>query len=204
MQDPETKSLWSQITGECISGPQEGIVLAQFPSQHTTYAEFKKSFPDGFLLAKTEKGEAGSHYQSYFDDPDRLGIFGRANTFQKLAAKDLVYGLRDGQKQIAIAESYLQRHGWVLTKKMSTPVLIAYDSASHTVAAFAWPKSVEVNSDSVVIKDGTLSVIGLVATWEAYTGRVIAGTEQDLRSIPLVTAFWFAWISFFPDTELIK
>ncbi len=204
MQDPETKSLWSQITGECISGPQEGTALAQFPSLHTTYAEFKKSFPDGVLLTKTEKGEAGSHYKSYFDDPDRLGIFGRANTFQKLAAKDLVYGLRDGQKQVAIAESYLQRNGWALTKEMSTPVLITYDSASHTIAAFAWPKSAGMNSDSAVIKDGILSVIGLEATWEAYTGRVISGAEQNLRPVPLVTAFWFAWISFFPDTELIK
>ncbi len=92
MQDLETGSLWSQINGECISGELEGKKLSPLPALHTTYSEFKELYPEGLLLKKPEKGESGSSYDSYFADPDKLGIFGRADNFQKLDGKDKVFG----------------------------------------------------------------------------------------------------------------
>ena len=52
MQDLETKSLWSQISGICIQGKMEGTQLKTVPFSHTTFAAFKKKYPDGKLLKK--------------------------------------------------------------------------------------------------------------------------------------------------------
>ena len=56
----ETKSMWSQVTGECISGTLDGRKLELFPAMHTTYDEFVKLYPDGLILGKPGRGYAVS------------------------------------------------------------------------------------------------------------------------------------------------
>lgn len=41
-------------------------------------------------------------------------------------------------------------------------------------------------------------------TWNACTGKVLSEKGEDLVMVPIVTSYWFAWLSFFPDTGLIK
>ena len=55
MQDVETGSLWSQVSGKSILGENEGKELKLFNSLHTTYEEFKKLYPEGLLLKKETK-----------------------------------------------------------------------------------------------------------------------------------------------------
>jgi len=64
MQDVETESLWSQISGKCIMGALVGAELELFNSSHTTFSEFVKRYPEGKVLKKPEKGNAGSYYES--------------------------------------------------------------------------------------------------------------------------------------------
>ncbi len=204
MQDRETESLWPQPWGECIKGPSEGKKLDQFPAIHTTYAEFKKQYPNGQLLKKPEKGEAGSPYDRYFTDPDKLGIFGRANNFERLAGKDKVFGIRQGDQQVAVAEAYLIERGYAMIADLSDPVIVTYDKNSSTSAAFAFTgkqtetiKGLKVESNRIIVSDGKL-------VWDALTGELIDGDGENLALVPTMSAYWFAWLSFFPETELIK
>lgn len=167
MQDLETESLWSQPSGECIQGSMEGKTLTLFPAIHTTYAEFKKSYPNGQLLKKEEKGEAGSHYDEYFSDSTKLGIFGRLDDFERLPGKTLVYGVRLSEGAFAVTMDYLEEHGSAVIGKESM-VTVRYDSGSKTVSAT----------------------------------RAAGG--EDATPVPVVTAYWFAWASFFPSSKLIK
>ena len=89
MQDMQTQSLWSQISGECIQGKLEGTRLTLFPASQTTFAEFKRIYPNGVLLKKPEKGPEGSQYESYFADSTKMGIFGRVESFERLGADQL-------------------------------------------------------------------------------------------------------------------
>ncbi len=202
MHDRETGSLWSQITGVCISGPLEGKRLLLLPSRHTTYGEFKETYPDGRLLAKPAKGEAGSHYADYFTHPDRLrlGIFGRANTFTKLPGKAVVYGLRLGGEALAVAERYLAEQGFAVTSLSETPVIITYDPVGNAVAAFQLPAR---EIDTVTVEDGWI-IYHNERTWQATTGAAAQPHEADLETLPLISGFWFAWVSFFPNTQLVK
>jgi len=204
MQDRETQSLWSQITGECISGKLAGKQLTLFPASHTTYAEFKQLYPDGVLLEKPQKGDGSSQYEGYFSDREKLGIFGRANTFEKLGGKDLIFGLRLGEKQVAISRAYLETHGSALIASASPPALVTYNKTGNTVAAFSLTGFTNIDLGYLTITDSTIVLRGNDTTWDTRTGRTIKGEAKNLPAIPVITSFWFAWISFFPQTELIK
>lgn len=204
MQDLQTGSLWSQINGECISGELEGKKLSSLPALHTRYSEFKELYPEGLLLKKPEKGESGSSYDSYFADPDKLGIFGRADNFQKLDGKDKVFGLNLGKRQIAVSEDYLIRNGLAVVSGTEPPVIVTYDHEGRTVAAFALRDHSQTDLVDIRIEDNALFLSGDNTAWDSRTGRAKSGDADPLDQIPAISAFWFAWISFFPDTELIK
>lgn len=200
MQDFETGSLWAQVLGECIRGEYEGRKLTLFASQHMAFEEFATQYPHGRLLAKPGKGPARSGYSDYFNDPGRLGIFGRANTFHRLSAKELVYGLRLGDEQVAIPVSRLTASGLIVANVTRPAVVVVYDKVSHTASAFQLPSDV---SEVSVTKEGSLeSATG--TTWHPVTGRNLSGGAADLKVLPLLSAYWFAWVTFYPDTHLIE
>lgn len=204
MQDLQTGSLWSQILGECINGPKENQKLKQFPAIHTTYGEFKKLYPDGRLLRKPERGDAGSRYDGYFDNPEKLGIFGRLNDFERLAAKDKVFGIQLGDRKVAVAEALLEVNGWAVFTAEQYAVLVTFDSQGRTAVAFELEGMSEDATQMITVQDNSVVSESGKSIWNARTGKVIEGQGKDLKVIPTMSAFWFAWASFFPDTELIK
>ena len=199
MQDRETHSLWSQVLGEAIQGPLEGKKLTMIPAIHTTYGEFKQLYPQGKLLRKPAKGMAGSHYSRYFQDKTKLGIFGRKDTFDKLDGKDLIYGIRFDNSEIAIAKTYLQKHHFAVITSYSHPVIVMYDARNNTTTAFQLP---DITQTVPTVTDNRIVLDSL--SWNALTGKAVSGNTTDLQHVPITTAFWFAWASFFPNTELIK
>ncbi len=204
MQDLQTESLWSQVSGECISGAMEGKKLIQFPAFHTTFEVFARLFPNGLLLKKPEKGLSGSPYDSYFADKTKLGIFGRADNFQKLNGKDKVFGLRFGEKEIAVSEAYLHKHGYALIENESSPVVITYGSDGMTAVAFVLTEFNQADLKSLKIDSNRISLPNRQVAWDGRTGKTLSGSAEYLRMVPVITAYWFAWAGFFPDTELIK
>ena len=204
MQDVETQSLWPQPWGECIKGPSEGKKLTQFPAIHTTYAEFKKLYPKGQLLKKPEKGEAGSPYKGYFDNPNKLGMFGRVDDYERLKGKSKVFGIRTGEQQVAVAEAYLVASGFALIPSLPDPVIVTFDAKGSTVAAFAFSGKQKAAVKGLKIDGDRMIAPGGRAVWSARTGRLIEGDGVDLPVVPTMSAYWFAWLSFFPETELIR
>jgi hypothetical protein len=200
MQDLETQSLWSQISGECIAGPLKGQTLTLYNSFHTTYGEFKKSYPEGIVLKKPERGEAGSYYDKYFSDPEKLGIFGRIDNFQKLPAKSKVFGVRRDGKQAAVALALLETRGWAAIVIESSNIIMTYDVDGHTAAAFVLPET----KDVAEVTDGVIMLSDGGRQWNAQTGKGMSAKAGDLEPVPLISAFWFAWASFFPDSEIYQ
>ncbi len=178
MQDLETESMWAQITGEAIQGDLIGKSLTIFNNfHHSTFAEFKKQYPNGRLLKKEILGDASSHYTKYMDDSTKFGIFGRDDTFSKLGGKDLVFGIRHGDKIIAISKDYLTANKTYAFKSDSVTIVINYDEASGTIAAYETNYALD---------------------------KINMNELKNNKSVGVVTAYWFAWISFFSETELIN
>ena len=45
MQDKETGSLWSHVTGECLEGEYEGMQLEMIPVVQTSWQQWSPSIP---------------------------------------------------------------------------------------------------------------------------------------------------------------
>ncbi len=204
LHDRETGSLWPQPWGECFKGPAEVKKLTEYPSIHTTYSEFKKLYPHGKLLRKPEKGEPGSPYAKYFDDPEKLGMFGRLDNYERLRGKDKVFGIRRGVKQVAVSLDYLKANGKAMITGLGDPVVVTYDPTGETVSAFVFEGDQRALVKGLQAATGRLIAPGGGTVWCSRTGKVMEGKGRDLTIIPTMTAYWFAWLSFFQDTKLIN
>ncbi len=203
MQDLQTESLWSQISGECISGEMVGAVLELLPTQHMTFADFAALYPNGRVLAKPARGQPGSAYSDYFGSTDKLGVFGRADDFERLPGKSLVWGLRLESGPIAVYRTVLDSTRWVLIDDTEPPIALVTDSAGDAVAAFDLGDLDSAHVRALRLIDSQFVVEEAGLRWQAVSGRALA-RGSDLRPLPLISAFWFAWASFFPETRLVK
>ena len=154
------------------------------------------------MLRKPTSGQPGSSYADYFAQPDRLGIFGRINDFQRLEGKDQVFGLRLADQEIAIGKDYLNEQRYEIIDSGNTRIIIYYDRESNSAAAYALPHLTDRQLSELGVKDRQLT-IG-TQRWNLLTGQPTAGNGDPLVAHPLISAFWFAWASFFPKTELVK
>jgi hypothetical protein len=106
MQDKESGSLWSHITGKGMEGPHTGAQLEQIPAVQTTWAQWQAEHPDTRVLKKTEEVKS-SQYQSYFDDPERNGLFRTIWLEDRMPGKSLVHGVAIGPHAMAVADELI-------------------------------------------------------------------------------------------------
>ena len=95
MQDLETRSYWSQITGEGMMGKHEGRILTTVPAVQTTWSEWYRTHPETKLLKKYREIRS-SAYGAYFKDPKRYGLFRTEWLADRMPGKALVHGITDG------------------------------------------------------------------------------------------------------------
>jgi hypothetical protein len=113
MNDRETESDWSHITGECLRGPLKGRRLEAIPAVQTTWSKWIAQHPDTRLLRKSEEIR-NSHYASYFEDESRAGIFRTTWLQDRLSAKTKVHGVARGPFAAAVTDEKMRKDGVVL------------------------------------------------------------------------------------------
>jgi hypothetical protein len=70
--DRQTNSLWSQILSQAINGPMKGTRLTSIPLSHTTWADWKKRYPDTLMLSNDtgfERDYGRDPYEGYAQNP---------------------------------------------------------------------------------------------------------------------------------------
>ncbi|MEE8404092.1 MAG: hypothetical protein V3S17_01740, partial [candidate division Zixibacteria bacterium] len=70
-------------------------------------------------------------------------------------------------------------NGFALLEIDSKRIYLSYDVSKTSVAAFVLPD--------------TLRLAGKIEI-----------NNQTAQAFPVISAYWFAWVSFFPETELLK
>ena len=204
MQDKETGSLWSHITGEALEGAMKGQHLKTIPSVQTTWSLWVKQHPDTKVLRK-ESVIRTSRYESYFNDPDRIGIF-RANwLMKKMPGKSIVYGINRGPHALAFTEEKLEQQKLINVTVGDDPTVIVR-SEDGGVRAFLSRTSNQTlhfhqrKASSPITDDETGS------QWDLTRGICLSGKLQGTRLDEIIVhlAFWFAWSTFYPSTEVLQ
>ena len=162
MQDKETGSLWSHVTGECLEGEYKGTMLEMVPVVQTKWNQWVAEHPDTRVLKKSEEINS-SPYEKYFENPEKTGLFRTVWLQVRLPGKSLVHGLVIGAHSLAVAEAALP----------------AGASVSGDVGDI--PVKMTRNADE-----------GISAV------RTDTGEELVVR-----TAYWFAWSTYFPNTQVM-
>ncbi len=133
MQDKESNSLWSHITGICLEGQYKGTELKQMPSVQTTWAKWQVDHPKTRVLKKSEEIKS-SQYQSYFDDPDRAGLFRTFWLEDRMPGKAIVQGISIGPHSLAVVDGAL-KPGVSLTHDLGQTQVVVTRNADGGVRA---------------------------------------------------------------------
>ncbi len=204
MQDDETESLWSHVTGEALDGVMAGQSLELLPAVQTTWAEWVAEYPDTRLLRK-EEAVTASHYQRYFDDPERLGMFRTDWLADRMPGKERIHGIVRGPLATSIADQTLTPGSLFNTDLGAEPIVFVrgQDGGPHAYLALCTGRK-------LTFRTGT-DLTGVVdvesgSTWDMGQGLCVAGALKGNRLEELVvqTAFWFAWSAFYPNTEVVE
>ena len=163
MEDRETSTSWSHVTGRALGGPGRGAQLQGLPSVQTTWAEWKEAHPETDVLKKSEE-VLSSHYEKYFSDSERFGLFRAQWLTERMPGKTLIWGAAVGTHAVAVTDEAL---------------------------AEGAEASVDLGGAPVVVKRGADGGV-----------RAFAGNDRD--EIPVTRAFWFAWSSFYPNTQVVE
>lgn len=164
MQDRETGTLWSHVSGEALSGPLAGSVLEQVPMVQTTWREWVAVHPRTLVLRK-EEAVSGSRYADYFADSSRNGIFPLSAPLKRLPGKTLIQGVALGPAAVAIVDTTLE---------VGREFNVQLAEARVTVARG---------------EDGG------VRAWRK--------TEAGREELVVRRAYWFAWVAFYPRSEVV-
>lgn len=176
MQDLETGTLWSHVSGEALEGPLKGETLAPLPSVQTRWADWIAAHPESEVLRKSEAVSA-SRYAAYFADPERTGIFRAHYLMDRMPGKAQVLGLVLGPHALAVSDSLLRAEGLVQGELAGEAVTLRL-GADGGVRAWrgAW-------------------------SWDGQAGRLVG--EGVAVELPVQRAYWFAWSAFYPNTAVL-
>jgi hypothetical protein len=205
MYDRETGTYWSQVNATAIDGPHQGDTLREIPSMVTTWGEWRRLHPGTLVLEKPPLD--GSPYESYYSSEEAYGVFGRANPDDRLPGKDLVIGVQEAGVTAAVSLSRLREAGVINGFVGETPV--AWVAVSGPGAAAFERRLDGIVLDLAFNPAGRLVSGGEgagVSEFDLATGEAISGplAGRTLRRLPARRAYWYSWVSFHPDTVLLK
>ncbi len=208
MQDRETGSLWSHVTGECIYGELEGWKLEMIPSVQTTWAKWVNAHPNTAVLKKKEK-VLESRYAEYTKSPEKLGIFRTNAQLREFPGKSMIHGMtvedeKGSVSAVAISDDLLAARSFVEVN-LAGRFFVAFRSKDGGVRAW----EAMLNEKPLFFKrdpEGRIRDEETTSLWNLEAGESTEGklAGARLKEIVVRPAFWFAWISFYPNSAIQK
>ncbi len=203
MYDRQTNSMYPQILGIGISGPNRGIELEQIPVATTTWGRWRTLHPDSMLLSQQTGYFRNYSVYPYGDyDSNNRVFFPVAYQSSKFGPKELVIGTRIRGESLAVVKHELRSRVAVNLTLGEEPMVALYDSALDHVRLFS--RIINGVTYTFTYDESGIVDVETSTTWEP-TGRALngdlAGTE--LRHVPSFQSMWFGWYAFHPTTAIV-
>ncbi len=205
MYDRETGTLWTQVDGRALRGPLTGQRLIEIPAMQTTWKVWKKLHPDTLVLRKPERVR-GSHYDGYFADPNRRGLFGTRGD-SRMDGKTLILGIHSGQDSVAIPLAALEKKPVQEFTLAGKPIVVFYSTVNRTPAVFRATvdgrtlsfRLRSTGEETVLVDTETHSL------WHPLKGRAVQGplAGKGLEVVPYMRSYWYAWSAYRPKTRVV-
>ena len=206
MYDRPTDTLWHSLTGEPVIGKlaHSGKKLKRFPVTVTSWESWLDQHPDttvisldtGFERRYFPPSERGSAYYEYRASPEAMfPVFG---VDDRLPEKLSVVGIASG-----VGESTAYPVEQVVSERVINTAIGEVEAVlvghplTGVVGVFERDGMMfEPGSGPYEVVDASGSV------WTATDDGLISDDGRMLARIPARELFWFAWVAFFPLTEV--
>jgi hypothetical protein len=179
--DHETESIWSQPWGRAIRGSLKGVELFLLPSQVTTWRSWKEEHPSTLAMIN-DVDRVGSRRQGF--DPDFvIGLL--------LAGEAKAYYFEDAAA-VGIINDQLGEF----------PIVVwASGDNFHAYLRQVEDRTLTFRSEGELLVDEETG-----STWDVARGRAMDGplTGHALQPVPGSTAFDWAWLDFYPDSDFYQ
>jgi hypothetical protein len=222
MYDRQHRNLWTQFEGEGVVGERFlGAQLSRVPAWLFGFEELVELHPDTQVLSRDTgfDRDYGRNPYAGYDTEDRDPFLFRGELDDRFPPMTRLVGLADGDSSVAVTLDHLADQRSVDVELGARPVVVlwapgqasALDTASidagrdvgHTAAFVA-----EVDGQQLsLVPSGTDGRFVDEDTGSAFDlrGRALDGPleGQQLEAVPHDDTFWFVWIAFRPDTEMV-
>jgi hypothetical protein len=212
-----------QFTGQAVNGDLAGWTLEQIPVITTTWAAWKEAHPDTEVMS-TEGGPETDVFERYYAN-DRNGVHSLNPSDKRLHGKDVVLGLDIKGEAKAYSYPALIETPLLEEDLGREPIIVLHERSSSTAVAFsrtvdgrtlnfkgqsknphrrAAETTASGEGERAEYEPWLIEDTQTNSTWRAITGECIEGElkGRQLHMLPGMTAFWFAWSRFYPNTNL--
>lgn len=221
MWDDLTQSWWQQFTGEAIVGAYTGTQLEALPSQVVGFGQFVEQYPDGQVLqipADYSRPYGSNPYVDYDTAGTPLMPAAQLDAVDdRLPLTEVVLGALVRGEAVAYPFSVLSREMAVNDTIGGEPVLALWqpgvasaldepriDRGRDIGTAALFNRTVEGTVLTFVAEaNGTIRDTETGSAWNAF-GTAVSGplTGTQLQRYVSNGHFWFAWVSFRPETRV--
>ena len=212
MYDRQTRTLWSQFSGEALWGDPDvvGTELERIPTQVLPWDTFRESFPDGTILSRDSvptRDYGRNPYPGYEDSPS--GFLFRGETDDRLDPDQRVVGIGEGEHAVAVPLERLEDEQVVTVEQPEGPVTVVWAPGQASAL-----DSGDVAEGRDVGQTGAFRVADLEPVGDTrfrnpetgavhdITGATVEGDAPDLEPVPLDDTFWFVWFAFQSQTSV--
>ena len=220
MYDRKTSSYWSQITGQAIRGELAGLALEKVPIDTIRWGDWKKIHPNTQVLSRDtgfNRAYGQEPYAGYYQGGGP--IFPIENSDPRLPAKSIVHGVSINGLARAYPEQSVADVGGIVNDVVgSLSLLIVQDPDQITkpdrglgskVVSSRVTRIFDRMIDGITLDfeiiDGKLFDEQTGSEW-SFEGMALSGPHEGKRLARIASTpeFWFAWSSFYPDTEIFQ
>jgi len=198
MYDRTTEAWWPQLLATAIPGPwnenPEIRSLREFRLIWTTWEAWREQHPETHVLS-TDTGHAQNYgrdpYGSYnprggYYDSESLLFPGRVDD-DRYHPKRVVMGARTADGAVAFLKDALREQRTMIGDLGETPVVAVYDDRYDTAYVYR-----NLDEQAVSGEDGQLAI----------DGSTYAPDDLPLSRIHTFDAMWFAWVGYYPETNV--
>lgn len=205
MYDRNSGSYWPQLIGQAINGTRLGERLQRLQLYWTSWSLWKAQFPNTLVLSN-DTGYIRNYnvdpYGSYTSNTSyyQTGgpIFPVMQTDARLSDKDVIIGIDSNGAQLSVQKEYLKQEKVINSFVGNESIVLLYDESLDTARVYS--RDINGNTLNFTFFNG-LIVDDNGSVWDHHGKHNLS--SMQLNEIVYMDAFWFAWVAFFPETELI-
>ena len=223
MYDRQTESLWAHFTGEGLVGHYAGAKLEPVAARTLSFNQVRSDFPEALVLTRDTGASRpyGTNPYIGYDEATSgpIGPFYSGDVDPRLEPKARVVGIAVAEDPVAVVISDPDATSVVVAESGGRDVVVlqrpglasALDRASVAAGrdvgqtgAFL-PNGPDGERLTFLVEGDRFVDVETGSEWN-LAGQAIAGELEghQLESVTQLNTFWFAWSTYYPDTEILE